>query len=291
MPNYRRDIANVLMNGPKQKADVQPFGQLFGMGADVERLQNYVDRLPKIRSYNPSPSENRSFWFRENLGQSVGKRVNETVDAVDPITPVRDFIHRRREGYPLGADDAGLALDAAATVAAPFAGKMLVNTLRRGTKFYRGAGGNVDLGRINKQIENATDGRQPEGPIRMEMGREGKGGFGARHITEEKHERARRLGYRDGHHLIEDVAAGLTEVVEQANGKLMLVKRGEDGANRYVITKFQRGSWLDRLSRREQYHGVTTGYPEGSRNVGKRSEILKRSLEKPENKPLRKSEP
>lgn len=279
------------MNGPKQQADVQPFGHLFGMGADVERLQKYVNKLPKMRSYTPSPSENRSFWLRQNLGQYVGRRVNESVDAVDPITPVRDFVHRRKQGYPLGAEDAGLALDTAATLAAPFAGKMLVGALRRGPKFYRGAGGNVDLGHINKQIEAASDGRQPEGPIRMEMGREGSGGFGAWHITEGKHERARALGYRDGHHLIEDVSAGFTEVVEQANGKLLLVKRGEDGANRYVITKFQRGSWLDSLLKRNPYHGVTTGYPEGSRHIGTETELSRKALKKPGNKQVWKNEP
>lgn len=289
-PDYRQEIVNALTGAYKPRYEVSQFGRLFGMGPETNRPQPHVRRGPKILPYTPSPSENRSFLIRQKLGQYVGKRVNNAVDAVDPITPMGDFIHRRQQGYPLGAKDALLALDTAATVASPFAGKVLVDALRNVPKFYRGAGNNIDLGHIHKQVEKASDGRQPEGPIRMEWGEDGPDGFGAWHIPVEKHERARELGYQDGYHLIEDVAAGYTEVIEQGD-RLMLVKSGPDEANRYTITEFRRGSWLDRLLRREPYHVVTTGFPEGSKHVGKETEMSRKALKKPGNRQVWKSEP
>ena len=124
----------------------------------------------------------------------------------------------------------------------------------------------------------------------MERGKEGKGGYGAKHITPDKHERARELGYRNAHHLIEDVAAGYTEV-EQGGDRLMLVKTAPGEANRYTITEFRRGSWLDQLLKREPYHGVTTGFPEDRKKVGKKSTYLNRALKKPGNKQIWKEKP
>lgn len=49
--------------------------------------------------------------------------------------------------------------------------------------------------------------------------------YGAAHISPDKHKRAQSLGYSDGFDLIEDVAKNHDVVVEQINGRVMLVKR------------------------------------------------------------------
>ncbi|MBK5933527.1 hypothetical protein [Rhodovulum imhoffii] len=70
------------------------------------------------------------------------------------------------------------------------------------------------------------------------------------------------MGYADGFDLIEDVAKNHDVVVEQINGRLMLVKR--EGQNRYVIAEYQPGGIWDRiLGIKDQYYGVTTGFPDG----------------------------
>ncbi|WP_136661703.1 hypothetical protein [Nitratireductor sp. XY-223] len=160
-------------------------------------------------------------------------------------------------------------------------------------RFYRGSDGSVDLGHMPPGVDRASDGRVPQGPVRMEVGESGKEGFGALHITPEKHQRARELGYRIAFDLVEDVAKGRTTVIEQANGRVMLVKEpGKGEANRYIITEFQRGSWLDRLLRRDQYHGVTTGFPESTKHVGKPNRtILRRTLNKTGSKKIWEGEP
>ncbi len=97
----------------------------------------------------------------------------------------------------------------------------------------------------------------PEGFIRLERGEAGKDGYGALHISDERHEAARKLGYEDGLEMIEDVARNYDAVLQQANGRLMLVKHG--GQNRYGIVELVPGD--------DAYYGVTTGFMDTARNA------------------------
>lgn len=96
----------------------------------------------------------------------------------------------------------------------------------------------------------------------MREGVPGADGYGAAHISPDKHKRAQSLGYSDGFDLIEDVAKNHDVVVEQINGRLMLVKR--DGQNRYIIAEYQNGGWRQLIGKADPYYGVTTGFPDNS---------------------------
>ena len=108
----------------------------------------------------------------------------------------------------------------------------------------------------------------------MQQGLSGPDGFGARHLTPDKHIRVKNLGYKNALDLIEDVAKRHDVVVEQRNGRLMLVKR--DGRNFYAIAE-QRNGGLERfIGKSNPYYGVTTGFPEAKKNVGKNTEYIER---------------
>jgi hypothetical protein len=134
-------------------------------------------------------------------------------------------------------------------------------------RFVKNADGNPDLGRIGPEVETTSGGRFPQAPIRMQQGISGKEGYGARHISPDKHQRAQDIGYRDGLDLIKDVAKSHDTVVEQINGRLMLVKT--DGQNRYAIAEFQDGGWKRLIGKDDPYYGVTTGYPDRGNAIGK----------------------
>jgi hypothetical protein len=142
-------------------------------------------------------------------------------------------------------------------------------------RLVKGADGSSDLGFIGSEVEIASGGRFPQGPIRMRQGISGKDGYGARHISHDKHQRAQDIGYRDNLDLIEDVAKNHDTVVEQVNGRLMLVKT--DGQNRYAIAEFQDGGWKRLIGKDDPYYGVTTGYPDRSNAIGKphRSDLIR----------------
>lgn len=117
----------------------RPFGAYFGLGSDatslqsqVNRLRSYVDTLPKMRSYTPSPSENRSFWLRQNLGPAMGRQVNEGLDFIDHVTPLRDFVHRRRQGYPWNWDDTATVGGTILGLGAPFAARPIGKAAQKG---------------------------------------------------------------------------------------------------------------------------------------------------------------
>lgn len=99
---------------------------------EVDRLRSYVEALPKVRSYTPSPSENRSFLLRRYLGQAMGRQVNDGLDLIDPITPVADFIHRRTQGYPWNWDDTARVGGTVAGLAAPSIARPVGKAIQNG---------------------------------------------------------------------------------------------------------------------------------------------------------------
>lgn len=146
-------------------------------------------------------------------------------------------------------------------------------------RFVKGADKSIRLGAIGPQVEAASKGWYRQGPIRMRQGLPGPGGYGARHISPDKHRRARELGYADGLDLIKDVAKNHDVTVEQLNGRLMLVKR--DGQNRYAIAEYREGEgWKRLIGRNDPYYGVVTGFPEYSRDTKPGRTNLERVLSK-----------
>lgn len=132
-------------------------------------------------------------------------------------------------------------------------------------RYVKAADGSIDLGRVGPEVAAASGGKYPDAPIRMQRGVTGEGGFGARHVSPDKHARAQTLGYQDGVDLIKDVAKNHDVVVEQVNGRLMLVAR--DKQNRYIILEPRRKEFFKHVfGGKKPFYGVTTSFPEYSRN-------------------------
>lgn len=124
----------------------------------------------------------------------------------------------------------------------------------------------------------------------MQRGVSGEGGFDARHISPDKHARAQALGYEDGVDLIKDVAKNHDVVVEQVNGRLILVTR--DKQNRYVVLEPRREGFFQHVfGKDDPFYGVTTGFPDRAKHAGKPTAELPRTLKKPGNSLIWKSEP
>lgn len=117
---------------------------------------------------------------------------------------------------------------------------------------------------------------QPENA--SQWGRAGEKGYGARHISPRKHERAQKLGYRDGLELIKDVAENYDTVVEEVNGRLMPAKR--NGQSRYAIAEYRDGSRKSLHGKGEPFYGVTTGLPDGKRQAERGKTPLSDAIKK-----------
>jgi hypothetical protein len=192
MPANRQAVLKAMMQhqipelyreqpAPDYSGATRPMGQIFGVGsqggipqADIDRLRTYVKDLPQaqegksgsfgsfgeLRPYTPSPSENRSFYLRQNLGPTLGRQVNDALDWVDPVTPVMDFAHRRKQGAPWGWEDTSLATGVALNVA-PLGGPIARKALRNSGRSLDGAAKRQwpDLhnrwhtGKIERQLE------------------------------------------------------------------------------------------------------------------------------------------
>lgn len=78
---------------------------LLGLGKYAPRS----DTGSFVKSYTPSPSEDRAFYLRKALGRRAGGNANALIDLVDPLTPILDFRHRRKQRIPMGLEDLLLA--------------------------------------------------------------------------------------------------------------------------------------------------------------------------------------
>ncbi|MDJ0686764.1 MAG: hypothetical protein QNJ84_18930 [Alphaproteobacteria bacterium] len=100
-------------------------------------------------------------------------------------------------------------------------------------RFVSGPNGSINFGQVGSDIAAASAGRFPAAPIRIQLGRVGPTDFGVRHLTPDKHIRARNLGYSDGVALVQDVARSNDVAIGQVNGRLMLAQLEDVG--RYAV--------------------------------------------------------
>lgn len=134
------------------------------------------------------------------------------------------------------------------------------DVVKKGDRYFvTGSNGTPDMGFIRRGITRMDGNPLPSKPIRMEPGEIGPEGYGAFHLAEERHKRAKDLGYQDAYEMFEDVARNYDVVIEQPNGALMLVKK--NGANRYGVVRLQ--------EHEDGYYGMTTTFPEEPKRVGK----------------------
>lgn len=115
-------------------------------------------------------------------------------------------------------------------------------------------GGN-DFGEIGQEVEAASNGRYPQGAIRLD---EGGKDYGHRHLPDARIQQFKDAGYADELEALSDVARNYTDVYEQPNGRLLLVKK--NGRKKYTAVEL-------RLS--EGRYSVTTWFLEDANPRGK----------------------
>ena len=112
--------------------------------------------------------------------------------------------------------------------------------------FVTSPDGKIDFGNIPAEIEEKSGGKYPEAPIRMEEG--AKEDYGRSHIGEERIKEIKDAGYKDELDMLSDVAKNYTQIYEQPNGRLLLVKK--NGKSKYAVVELQKNP--------DNYYGTTT---------------------------------
>lgn len=114
--------------------------------------------------------------------------------------------------------------------------------------------GAIDFGSIGPDIETASKGRFPSASIRLEEG----GAYGKSHIAEDRIKEFKANGYIDEIDALSDITRHYTEIYEQPNGRLLLVKR--NGRGKFAAVELQNNGG---------YYGVTTWFLEDAKPRGK----------------------
>ena len=147
----------------------------------------------ELRSWEPSPSENRQFQLEQMFGRHVGGGLNAAVDWVDPVTPLADFAHRRRQGAPFTWEDPMLLLGAI-----PGIGKGIGKAARRIPPYKRSPSTTKDFAaEIGSVLDTGASSkgklfRSDLGEITIDLGTPGdprrgyKGGYGLSHIIDKR---------------------------------------------------------------------------------------------------------
>jgi hypothetical protein len=123
-----------------------------------------------------------------------------------------------------------------------------------GSLFIPAPDGTSDFGIIGPDIETASEGRFPSAPIRLEEG----GAYGKSHIAEDRIKEFKANGYNDEIDALSDITRHYTEIYEQPNGRLLLVKR--NGRGKFAAVELQNNGG---------YYGVTTWFLEDAKPKGK----------------------
>ncbi len=127
-------------------------------------------------------------------------------------------------------------------------GRRVAETTLNGRTFILSPEGSIDFGVVPDEIAEASNGRFPGAPIRLEEG--APDDFGRSHISKERIEEFKSLGYRDELDMLHDVAQHFTSIYEQPNGRLLLVKK--NGKNKYAVVELQKKA--------DNYYGATTWF-------------------------------
>ena len=116
--------------------------------------------------------------------------------------------------------------------------------------FVMAPDGSIDFGEITNEVAKESEGKYPKGPIRLEEGEERS--YGRKHISTERIAEFKDAGYEDEIDILYDVTQNYTDVYEQPNGRLLLIKR--NGRKKYAAVELQKVE--------NGYYGVTTWFLE-----------------------------
>ncbi|MGA9109023.1 MAG: hypothetical protein WB290_01905 [Smithella sp.] len=159
------------------------------------------------------------------------------------VIPYQDGYALQRKGAQALVQDLldplGLNKEFVTPEETPSAAKMSNN-------FVTSPDGKIDFGNIPAEIEEKSGGKYPEAPIRMEEG--AKEDYGRSHIGEERIKEIKDAGYQDELDMLSDVAKNYTQIYEQPNGRLLLVKK--NGKSKYAVVELQKNP--------DNYYGTTT---------------------------------
>lgn len=120
--------------------------------------------------------------------------------------------------------------------------------------FVKAHDGSINFGEIKAKLTGSDSTVYPAGPIRLEQG----GEYGWSHIAEKRIQEFKDYGYADELVALSDIASSYTEIYEQPNGRLLLVKR--NGRGKYASVELQK---------RGSYYGVTTWFLEDAKPKSK----------------------
>ncbi|MCG8403477.1 MAG: hypothetical protein MJA84_18055 [Firmicutes bacterium] len=217
--------------------------------------------MSELRSWEPSPSENRQFQLEQIFGRHVGGGLNEAADWVDPVTPLADFVHRRQQEAPFTWEDPMLLLGAIPGIGKGV-GKAVGKAARRIPPYKRSPSTTKDFAsEIGSVLETGESSkgklfRSDLGEIAIDLGTPGdprrgyKGGYGLSHIIDKRTD----VDGIDGEAF---VRKRLPEVL--ANGRLRRFLRGGDRRRALIETPQERVVLqLYRDGERETW--VITGY-------------------------------
>ena len=123
-------------------------------------------------------------------------------------------------------------------------------------QFVESPDGGIDFGQIPKELEEKSDGKYPAAPIRLEKG---SYAYGHEHITEERKREIVDAGYKNELDMLSDVSKNYTQIYEQPNGRLLLVKK--NGKSKYAVVELQKEP--------DNYYGATTWFLDEKTERGK----------------------
>lgn len=124
-------------------------------------------------------------------------------------------------------------------------------------QFVQAPDGGTDFGAVpSLHSKLIADKSYPAAPIRMEEG----GAFGGQHLAPSRMREFHDYGYASPAAVLDDVAKHFTQIFEQPNGRLLLVKR--NGRAKFAAVELQPQA-------ADQYYGVTTLFLEDIHPRGK----------------------
>ncbi len=182
--------------------------------------------------------------------------------AVSALNAERQLLNSLRLARPVAsyaADAAILRAEKAAGEAKKYGIRALEYPTAR--KYYVGENGSINLAQSDKGIAIATKGRRPVAPYRFPNGHQGHGN---NHISADKVKATHDLDYDSVGQMVDRVTNNPDKIMEQANGKMLLVQNGD--VNRNVVAQFRTDGdmwWRRMLGLDDPYYSVVTAFPDG----------------------------
>lgn len=234
---------------------------------DIAVLRGEIKRLAKEGKWTPvnrkdiGGAEDRANYIAEQLTNPTAKGFAARV-----IARIRDLIDKLMEAFGrertargvVRSVETGEVFERRGDRTYPFREGQPQFKAEGGKEFVKNpADGSIDFGWIPQEIEEKSEGRFPAAPIRLEKGE--KWAYGHAHISPERIKEMKEAGYGDELDMLQNITSNFTDVYEQPNGRLLLVKK--NGQKKYAAVELQKDA--------DNYYGVTTWFLDEKNPKGK----------------------